>query len=80
MKYRMVTITVEEQVIRWARSEASRLRISVSRLLVAILKERISEEVGYEKAMRRALARKPFLQSKGSYLSREVAHQRTHRF
>lgn len=33
-------------------------------------------ETSYETAMRRALARKPFLKTKGRYLSREEAHDR----
>ena len=35
--------------------------MSVSRLLGGILKESMLEEDGYQRAMRRALARKPFL-------------------
>jgi hypothetical protein len=33
-------------------------------------------ERAYQRAMRRALERKPFLRSKGRYLTREEAHQR----
>ena len=46
------------------------------RLLGAILKERMLDSDGYEKAMRRALARKPFLKTQGRYLSREEVHDR----
>jgi len=48
----------------------------MSRLLGEILKERMSAQDGYEKAMRRALGRKPFLDSDGRYLTREEAHDR----
>jgi hypothetical protein len=74
---RNVTVTLEEDVARWARLEAARKDTSVSRLLGEILKERMLDQDVYELAMRRALARKPFLKTDGRYLSREVAHDRT---
>jgi hypothetical protein len=73
---RNVTVTLEEAVARWARIEAARNETSVSRLLGAILKERMLHNHSYERAMRRALARKPFLKIEGQYLSREEAHDR----
>jgi hypothetical protein len=75
-KLRNVTVTLEEQVARWARIEAARKETSVSRLLGEILKERMLSNDGYERAMRRALARKAFLQSDGPSMSREEAHDR----
>ena len=75
-KLRNVTITLEEKVARWARIEAARNDTSVSRLLAAILKERMEDGDSYERAMRRALAREPFLKSDGRYLTREEAHER----
>ena len=75
-KLRNVTITLEENVAKWARIEAARKDISVSRLLATILKERMQDKDGYEGAMRRALAREPFLNSDGRYLSRDEAHER----
>ena len=77
-RLRNVTVTLEENVARWARMEAARKDISVSRLLGAILKERMIERGGYEDAMRRSLARKPFVNSGGRYLSREEVHDRAH--
>ena len=74
---RNVTITLEETVARWARMEAARRDTSVSQLLAGILKERMNEKDSYEAAMRRALARKPFLKTDGRYLSREEVHDRT---
>jgi hypothetical protein len=35
------------------------------------------EKDAYERAMHRALARKPFLKTDGRYLSREESHDRT---
>jgi len=77
-RLRNITVTLEENVARWARLEAARKEMSVSRLLGGILKERMVEKDGYQQAMRRALARKPFLKTDGRYLSREEAHDRTH--
>ena len=76
MKLRNVTVTLEEEVAQWARIEAARQDTSVSRLLGELLKDRMSAQRGYEQAMRRALRRKPFLRSKGRYLTREEVHDR----
>jgi hypothetical protein len=75
---RNITITLQEDVARWARIEAARQDTSVSRFLAGILKERMLESDGYERAMRRALARKAFLKTDGRYLSREKSHDRDH--
>ncbi len=75
-RLRNVTVTLEEDVARWARIEAARQDTSVSRLLGALLKERMLTHNDYNRAMRRALGRKPFLRSDGRYLSRDEAHDR----
>jgi hypothetical protein len=75
-KQRNITITLEEEIARWARIEAAREDTSVSRMLAEILRERMEKADEYEKAMRRALGRKPFLESDGKYMSREEAHER----
>ena len=75
-KLRNVTVTLEEDVALWARIEAARRDTSVSRLLGDLLKERMSAQDGYERAMKRALARQPFLRSRGRYLTREEVHDR----
>jgi hypothetical protein len=75
-KLRNVTVTLEEDVAQWARIEAARKDTSVSRLLGQMLKARMLEEEGYEKAMRRALSRRPFLRTGGRYMSREEAHRK----
>jgi hypothetical protein len=74
---RNITITLEEQIARWARLEAAKRDTSVSRLLAGILKDHMREENTYENAMRRALARKPFLKTDGLYPSRDKAHERS---
>jgi len=75
-KLRNVTVTLEEDVARWARIEAAQKETSVSRYLGELLRERMLEKGAYKKAMRRALARKPFLETDSCYPSREEAHDR----
>lgn len=75
-RLRNVTVTLEEDAARWARMEAAKADISVSRLLGRILEERMAQQDEYAKAMKRALGRKPFLKSDGKYPSREEAHER----
>jgi hypothetical protein len=75
-KLRNITITLEETVARWARIEAARKDVSVSRLLADLLRAQMTDEAEYEAAMREALAREPFFQSTGPYLTREEAHDR----
>jgi hypothetical protein len=77
-RLRNITITLEEDVARWARVEAARSDTSVSRFLADLLKERMARKDTYEAAKRRALARKPFLKTDGRYPSREQAHDREH--
>jgi hypothetical protein len=76
-KLKNVTVSLDTNVARWARLEAARRDTSVSRLLGELLKQRMLEEDGYESAMRRSLARKPFLKSDGRYLTREEVHDRS---
>lgn len=45
-RLRNVTVTLEEDVARWARIEAARRNTSVSRLLGQLLKENMSAESG----------------------------------
>ena len=71
-----VTVTLEKDVARWARIEAARNDVSVSRLLGTLLRERMVQHDTYERAMKRALVRKPFLNTDGKYLSREEVHDR----
>jgi len=70
------TIKLKERVARWARIEAARKETTVSRLLGEILKEFMSQNERYDRAMGRALARKPFLKTEGQFLSREEVHDR----
>lgn len=75
-RLRNITVTLEESVARWARLEAASRETSVSRFLGELLADRMHEKDRYARAMRRALSRKPFLKSDGSYPSREESHER----
>jgi plasmid stability protein len=52
-----VTITLDEDVARWARIRAAERETSVSRLVGDLLREKMREDQSYESAMREYLAR-----------------------
>ena len=57
MGLRNVTITLDEDVVRWARIRAAERETSVSRLVGDLLREKMREDQGYEAAMREYLTR-----------------------
>jgi len=75
-----VTITLEEEVAKWARVRAAKDDTSVSRLVGQMLKDKMIEEKRYEEAMQDYFARPPQeLKAKGDrYPSREDLHDRDH--
>jgi hypothetical protein len=75
-KLRNLTITLEEDVARWARVEAAKKDTSVSQYLGEVLKQQMDASARYQAAKKRVLKRKPFLKTDGKYLSREEAHER----
>ena len=77
-RLRNITVTLEPELALWARMEAARMETSVSRFLAGVLREKMTAREGYAPAMRRALARKPFLKTDGRYPSREEVHERSH--
>lgn len=74
---RNVTVSLDEEVALWARVEAARRDTSMSRLLGDLLRQQMSREKRYERALRSALRRKPFLKTDGRYLRREEVHERS---
>ena len=74
-----ITITVDEQVARWARVWAAQQNTSVSRFVGDLLRQRMVEDEDYELAMRRYSRRKPveLKASSGSYPERDELHART---
>ncbi len=73
-----VTITLDEEVARWARIRAAERNTSVSRLVGELLKEKMQEEEDYRLAMERYLSREPqMLKKPGTrYPQREELHER----
>lgn len=73
-----VTITLEEEVARWARIWAAKRNTSVSRLVGELLKEKMQEEEDYRLAMAQYLAQGPqVLKEAGArYPKREELHER----
>lgn len=54
-----MTVALDEETVRWARVEAARRDMSVSRLVAELLRERMRNEEGYEAAMKTYLGRSP---------------------
>ncbi len=73
-----VTITVEEDVLRWAKIQAARHETSVSRLLGEELRRKMLSEKQYERARRRfqSKAPQPLKPATASYPSRESLYER----
>jgi hypothetical protein len=73
-----VTITLENEVSRWAKIWAAKNDTSVSKLLGQLLKERMLEEQGYHVAMQQFLSQAPTkLKSTGEhYPERDSLHER----
>ena len=73
-----VTITLDEDVARWARIRAAELDTSVSRLVGELLREKMMSSKSYEIAMERYLSQMPAkLMRPGSrYPHRAELHER----
>ena len=73
-----VTITLDEEVARWARIRAAEQNTSMSRLVGEMLKEKMQEEAAYLLAMEQYLAEKPQVLKKAGarYPQREELHER----
>ncbi|MFQ5737540.1 MAG: DUF6364 family protein [Acidobacteriota bacterium] len=74
---RNLTVSVKEEVARWARIWAARHDTSVSRLVGQLLEERMLREQGYKRAMRDYLSASPApLKKETGYPAREQLHDR----
>jgi plasmid stability protein len=73
-----VTITLDEDVARWARIRAAESDTSVSRLVGELLREKMLNSKSYDRAMERYLSQKPAkLKRPGSrYPRRKELHER----
>jgi hypothetical protein len=72
-----MTITADEEVLRWARVKAAEENTSVARLVGDLLKQRMQAERGYRAAKRRFLGETPRILSSGPYPSRDELHDRS---
>jgi hypothetical protein len=72
-----VTVTLDEETARWARLEAARRDVSVSRLLREMIEGSMRGQESYEASMRRYLDRpgRP-LKRRGRYPTRDELHER----
>lgn len=76
-KLKNVTVTMEERVARWARLQAARENVSVSRFLGTLLEGRMREGEEYDAAMEHYLSVRPKPMSKGhKYPRREELYDR----
>lgn len=73
-----VTITLDEEVARWARIRAAEKDTSVSRLVGEMLREKMTKEQAYQAAMQQYLSQRPRkLKKPGTqYPRREELHER----
>ena len=73
-----VTITLEEELARWARIEAARQDTSMSQMIARLLRERMLGADDYEAARRRYFAQEPRVhRSPGQrYPTRDEVHDR----
>jgi len=73
-----VTITLEEEIARWARVHAAERDMSLSRFVAELLKEKMGEEKNYQAAMQHYLEQPPrTLKTPGdTYPPREELHER----
>lgn len=74
-----VTITVDEEVARWARIEAAKRDTSVSRMVGEMLAEKMTAEIAYETARGDffAIPASDLSESTERYPSRDELHERT---
>lgn len=75
---RNMTITVDDDVARWARVKAAELDTSVAQLVGDMLRRRMLEEDAYDASMKEHFAQKPVrLRARGAaYPLRDEMHAR----
>ncbi len=72
-----VTLSLPDDVAKWARVWAAEHDMSVSKMLRTLLEQRMKASNDYQKAMETFLKRKPVrLKKKGPYPTREAIHER----
>jgi len=71
-----MTITADEEVLRWVRVRAAEQDTSVSRLVGDLLRRHMREEGSYRAAARRFTSVRPRKLSSGPYPDRDELHER----
>ncbi len=72
-----VTITLDEEVADWSRVRAARDRVSLSRWIGEMLKQKMKDEAGYQQAMEDFFSQDPVnLKNKSGYPSRNELYER----
>ena len=71
-----LTITADDEVLRWARIRAAERNTSVARLVGEMLREQMRADAGYQAAHQRFLATRPRKLSRGAYPARDELHER----
>jgi len=71
-----LTITVDEEALRWARHEAAEKGTSVSKLVGQMLEREMRQTDAYWKAFDHWKQIKPIRGLTGPFLTREEAHER----
>jgi hypothetical protein len=75
-----LTITADEDTLRWARIEAARRNTSVARLVGDLLRDQMRRERAYEQAMREALKFRSYRFEGGPLERDEIYAERLDRF
>lgn len=70
-----VTVTLDEDTLEDVRLEAEELKLSVSRFIGQVLRDRKRYSRAYDRAMAAALAQKP-IKLEGPYLKRDELYAR----
>ena len=76
-RLRNVTITLEDEVARWARIKAAEANSSVSRLVGDLLRQRMKQHERFDRARREFHRLGTSTISSGPYPRREDLHDRT---
>ena len=73
-----LTITVDDEVLAWARVQAAQEGVSLSRFVGQVISEQMGRDSRYEEAMRRYFANKFELRAKPGerYFTREEIYDR----
>lgn len=76
---RNLTLSIDDDLARWARMRAAALDISVSRMLSDLLRDMMQRETHYQAAMQRQLDRVPTIIAEPGtrYPGRTELHERT---